>query len=268
MLKTFLYMKKKWIASHQQPYFQNRNLDRWEQVLNLGFSSTPKESWKGIGVMNRVWEAYQEGPLGSNCAHFEGSQQSQWLVLSANVRSFALYAGSVDPVGDPLKSVAGLRNHVSRMMTYTADLHQRIAESTKLIENQQRIIACLSYRHLIESLPPKTGGKKHLSGPAWTAFWERAWNNAEHDIYHKNLQTNNPLVALIDSRPGYREQIKKCGAALFSTLSANIHDYCDKNTVVAETQWDINPREILKALTPANGFGKETDWNKEREKYC
>ncbi|EKD13621.1 hypothetical protein MBM_08339 [Drepanopeziza brunnea f. sp. 'multigermtubi' MB_m1] len=131
--------------------------------IDVGSSSTAGDEGRGTAVLDGGWNPYQEEPLGTATWHIEGSQESPWAhtkhacsIIRSSSRT------SLDPVGDPLGHAARLRDLVSRMVTSTADLPQRVAE---IDETRRAQLTCApSYEtkpvtsaipyHAVHSPPP------------------------------------------------------------------------------------------------------------------
>lgn len=129
---------------------------------------------------------------------------------------------------------------------------------------QQRIIASLTFRHLMEHLPPGTT-KKMSSTACWGDFFMNALKNAQSQK-RTNLEPH-PLNALL-RKDKDTTQIATVGTVLYSTLSTNIHHFSGQYTI-SEGQWNALEYDIMRALAPlsSNIALGEVDWQKERQRF-
>jgi hypothetical protein len=227
------------------------------QILSGGNSKTQK--WKGHAVMDEVWRIYQEGPCGIGSRGYTLPQTSQWLGLCPKIRKFCVNAGITDPVEDHLTNIWKLREyevHHKQKMFGTAEMLDKITKLQKYNDRKQKIIASLSFRYLLEKLPPAGPGGVAMR---WQKFWDAIWKEA-HDGHSKNPKLRD-LVEAYDEKPLYLDQLNQHAKLIYSTLSTNIHKYSSGKVVLSRDQWDQQPYDILQALMPEKGLNAKLDCN-------
>jgi hypothetical protein len=236
--------------------------DRRSQFKILSGGNSKTQNWKGHAVMDEVWRIYQEGPCGIGNRGYTLPQTSQWLGLCPRIRNFCVNAGIIDPVEDPLNNIWQLREYImGKKMFGTAEMLDKITELQKDNDRQQKIIASLSFRYLLEKLSPAGRGGAAMR---WQMFWDAIWKEAR-DGHSKNPKLRD-LVEAYDEKPLYLDQLNQHAKLMYSTLSTNIHKYSSGKVVLSRDQWDQQPYDILQALMPEKGLNAKFDWNAERKK--
>ncbi|KAL8793425.1 MAG: hypothetical protein Q9195_004011 [Heterodermia aff. obscurata] len=148
------------------------------------------------------------------------------------------------------------------------DLEKRNRDIEQEARKQKKILTNLSLRHTLERLPPP-GGKSEKE--TWAGFWQEAVKQA-------NAGEAHPLTDLVRRyvQPEVKnhtvESVNRAGgAALYSTLSTDIHQYMNKDAFEFEPdQWHALEADILKALKPQkeNVYPDGTvNWGQERSRY-
>ena len=131
-----------------------------------------------------------------------------------------------------------------------AILTQEKEEYIEQSRTQNRIVANLTIRHILERLPPRSSKHEKTN---WDDFWKRAVDEAIGKV-------DTPLSKLVESyalqneknpkAPPNVESIKKTGgAALYGALSTKIHHFKGEYKWQKD-QWHILEWDILKAITP------------------
>lgn len=210
-------------------------------------------------VIQSLWHSLQEAVKA--CLLHKDHQMT-----SLKVAHFCLLAGCPMSAQNPATNLELLREHIASRPSATreAELRREIDELRRESLLQQRIITNLTFRHLLENLPPGTA--KHRSATArWTDFFRDALRNAQ------NRRRTNPQPHPFDSLlHKYRDiaQIETAGTLLYGTLGTNIHHFSNQYTILGD-QWNALEYEIMQALTPltTNIFAGEPDWQKERQRY-
>ncbi|CAL3967874.1 unnamed protein product [Diplocarpon coronariae] len=153
-------------------------------------------------------------------------------------------------------------------------------ELRDLNKAQERIIVCLTFRYILENLPPSLGPNDSAAG-RWRSFWNSAWDEA---IKQYNAKTPNqggevhPLVELFQQSPRGQNAIRTFGAdCLYSFLSADIHEWNRRVCVPTKDHFGVSFTAILLALVPASAKIRDGDrtfidleninWAGERQKY-
>lgn len=191
------------------------------------------------------------------------TKQEVFQTFSSKVADICLEAGCPLVQHQPSNDIYSLRKHL-----FTHDAAVREAELRKELEAerllnrvQQRIITNLTFRHLLEKLPPPSA----TATSAWDAFFRTAVHNAQQK--RKQGRTDHPLISVLNKyqRVG---QIEAVGKNFYGTLSTNIHHFSTQFEVL-DDQWNMLEADILRAITPlAENQGETgTDWAKERLRY-
>ena len=143
-------------------------------------------------------------------------------------------------------------------------MRREIEELKREVQRQQRIITNLTFRHLLENLPPRAP-KITSSTARWTDLFSNALRSAQ-DHSHLGRETH-PLHDVLRKYHN-TTQIKNVGIGLYGTFSTNIHHFSNQFTVI-DSQWNAPEADIMKALTPlpSNIVAAGIDWQKERERY-
>ena len=117
--------------------------------------------WSGVAVKERVWKVYTEGPPTNNTHFLQTENGRNWRTLCVNVREFCQKNGMPGTFHDPLRNIGHLGDSAFYQMTFIQDLHHKIGKLKDEARSKSRIIAVLSFRHLLESLPPvaRAGGQ-------------------------------------------------------------------------------------------------------------
>jgi hypothetical protein len=188
------------------------------------------------------------------------------IMSSSKVADFCIRAGCPSVTRNPVKNVERLRAHLATRSSAIreAELRREIEGLRSENQRQQRIISNLTFRHLLENLPP-TSSKKMTSTARWTEFFKNAVESSKSRS--ENASQKHPLDALL-SKYRNTSQIERVGVTLYSTFSTNIHYFNSQYTVI-ESQWNTLECDIMKALVPmpSNVTADGTDWQKERERY-
>lgn len=188
------------------------------------------------------------------------------VLSSSKVADFCIRAGCPSVTRHPVKNVERLRAHLATRSSAIreAELRREIEELRSENQRQQRIISNLTFRHLLENLPPSSS-KRMTSTARWTEFFKKAMESSKPRS--GNPSQGHPFDALLSN---YRNpsQIESIGIGLYSTFSTNIHYFNSQYTVV-ESQWNTLECDIMKALVPmpSNVTADGIDWQKERERY-
>ncbi|KUJ09649.1 uncharacterized protein LY89DRAFT_675817 [Mollisia scopiformis] len=239
---------------------------RWNQITALGIKQGKMKDWPGKEVMTNVWSTYRDGPL-DTAVSYSDPKAVGWVILSTNVRSLCSRAGSTEIVCDPIQNIANLRQQIGREMVYAAGLQHKIEEMEEEKRLQQRIIATLSFRYLIESL--SSYQYPQMSGTdSWLSFWAEAWNASL--IADQLKVRTHPLRSLRNSCHGDQKRLNKideCAKGLYSSLSTYIHRYCHDQVSLPDDQWDPIKSDIFKALKPKDGLCRDVNWETESENF-
>lgn len=198
-----------------------------------------------------------------------------WVSLVSRIHEFTNLLGCSGNSGSPFSHLGALRikiqktNNEKRETALLAQidmLERKNEEAQKQIRKQKRIMTNLTYRHLLENLPPREG---KLESNAWSDFWKEA-------VKQTNEGKSTPLTDMV-KRYGKIEKdgahtvdyIKITGAGLYSTLSTNIHHYRRGGSFEYDPdQWNEFDADILKALKPVHAHPNGTvDWELERLRF-
>jgi len=187
-------------------------------------------------------------------------------ISSSKVANFCMLAGCPSVEKNPTRNIWKLRTHLLSRPSAgrEAELRREIGALKSEIQMQQRIISNLTFRHLLENLPPAST-KKMSSTARWTDFFKHAIQISK--FRSASMSPPHPLDALL-CKYGDVNQVERVGIGLYSTFSTNIH-YFNSQYTVAESQWNALEYDIMKALVPAssNITADGIDWQKERERY-
>ncbi|KAJ9661278.1 hypothetical protein H2198_002021 [Neophaeococcomyces mojaviensis] len=191
-------------------------------------------------------------------------RHKQYKIFNMKVSDFCLRAGSPATKHNPVENIHSLRAHLSRGSMVEAELRKELEELRKLTRMQQRMITNLTFRNLLEMLPPHSTGSSSATS-RWKNFFTSALQNAQ--AQQANQTSNHPFVSILRKYPKTK-QIEDTGANLYGLLSTNIHHYSGK-FMVAEDQWNVLEVEVLKALIPLAQNQSDTgvDWDTERMRY-
>jgi hypothetical protein len=205
-----------------------------------------------------LWEQMQSST--SECAKHRDYQK-----FAKKVAEFCLEAGCPIVEHDPRSDVSALRRHLSQNLSAReAELREEIQELRNANRAQQRIITNLTFRHLLEMLPPP---KDRLTSATsqWESFIYTALEKAQKQLSEEHM--SHPLVPVL-KKHNRLKQIKNVGKHLYATLSSNIHHFSGQFTVLSD-QWNTLEADLLRALVPLPGNCTEAgvNWEKERLRY-
>lgn len=143
-------------------------------------------------------------------------------------------------------------------------MRQEVDELKRENQTQQRIITNLTFRHLLENLPPPPS-KRMSSSARWPHFFRNALKTAQNQTGTESPP--HPLASVLRKYPN-ASQLETVGVRLYSTFSTNIHCSSSQYTV-ADSQWNSLEGDIIKAFIPApsNDNADGTDWQGERQRY-
>ena len=170
---------------------------------------------------------------------------------------------------DLVKSIQAIQTHFAYN---ESELRRQYYKLHRQYLSQQRIITCLTFRHILENLPgprnPDISITQH-----WKTFWSQAWAEAEK---RKNSLSSgsdpHPLHKLVDRPNIQKDDIRKFGKLLYGQLSADIHAYACE-AVVHDYHWGANGTAILDALIPENAKKEgridlgDVNWNGVRHSF-
>ncbi len=210
-------------------------------------------------VIHSLWHSLQEA-VKACLLH------KDYQMTSSRVAHLCLLAGCPSSARNPFRNVELLREHTASRPSAMreAELRREIEELRRESLLQQRIITNLTFRHLLENLPPAT--TKHRSATVrWTDFFRDALKKVQNQS-QMNSQPH-PFDALLHKYTN-TTQIETVGTGLYGTLSTNIHHFSSQYTILGD-QWNALEYEIMQALTPipSNIPAGEPDWQKERQRY-
>lgn len=238
-----------------------RRLVRPDRFHKLAHISSSWE-WNGEEVMHDVWRVYQEGPAASDYGTFNGYRSLNWGIISYNVRSFCQYSGIHNLTQDPLENLRKLQMYIVNQNDRDRYLLSQIDTLKDTIRSRELIITSLSYRHLLERLPPAE------SGLSFETIFKVALKSAE-----KNTP-DSPLRNLAINDKKHHKKMIDHAAKLFGNLSGNIHKYCDWSAVKTD-MFGAEVQEIMDAVKPVHflvdatdsELRGEPDWEEERKRY-
>lgn len=154
-------------------------------------------------------------------------------------------------------------------------LQAEVERLGELCRVQQRMIANLSFRHVLEVLPDpgltdSDGKPLQTSAARWKQFWNDTWNKAQNQAdFFPGSSASHPFSELLTRFDwGTQERIRKTGEDLFDILSTNIHHYPGE-FAFKKYEWDVPQAAILRALTPVTARKQDgsVDWNLERQRF-
>ena len=202
-------------------------------------------------------------------------ENTQWKSLKYRIRKFNEFV-DCSVSDDPFMNISALQAKFLKsasqrrelaLQARIDDLEKRNGGMEKEVRKQKKILASLTFRHILEHLPPPSEKKEKES---WNKFWRDAVKQA-------NTGEADPLTDVVRLYGRY-EQGRTVdyinitgGSALYSALSTNIHQYMDKNFYEFEPdQWNALEAEIFKALKPqpqnVHPDGS-VNWEQERLRY-
>jgi hypothetical protein len=268
---------------------EERDIHLWKQILELGSppekilipkdqkkddedkdkdkdkekkdeENKPWKKWNGEAIKERVWKVWNEGPPTNNTYFLRTEKGRNWRTLCLNIRAFCQRNGIPGHCNDPIENINHLGHNAVYQMSFIQDLHDKIGKLKDDVRHKNRIIAVLSFRHLLESLPPRAreGGSATKS---WTTFWDKIWGKAA------KLPSEHPLAMLRKKfvRDGGKDLINEAGRLMYDTLSTSIHRFDDGKVELSKDQWDDHVYDLLMVLMPErNLLNGEVDWEKER----
>lgn len=213
--------------------------------------------------MSKIWDVYQEGPIDVD-TEIQLPQAAAWAFLVTNFRLLCSHAGLAEIMFNPLQNIANLRKQVERWMIYAGDLQQTIKKLEQEQRMHQRIIAALSFRHLLEYLPEPSRNGPPAYAKNWQDFWDKAWEAAGNAIKSGH---DHPLKHLRIKNEGRTKQVINRAHYLYGTLSNSIHGYCQGPVVLSADQWDPDDFDILSALKSISAFSRDADWVTKRQQF-
>ncbi|CAF9911271.1 MAG: hypothetical protein HETSPECPRED_000287 [Heterodermia speciosa] len=225
-----------------------------------------------------------------------------WREFASRVEAFANIIGCSAPADKTGYDVFSSVNAINKKCFDTdssareAELQAKIdlltKEKAKLEETARewtRMQATLSFRHVLERLPPPSDKKESAN---WADFWKKAVEEAT-----KPGAKNTELARIVkdyrtlkgDSKDATKNaskdatknaskdatkdiydhaKVRNTGAGLYSGFSENIHHYTGYYDL-QPSQWDILQWKILKLLTPLaeNIEDGEVQWDRERLRF-
>ena len=200
------------------------------------------------------------------------------------LRSFVYSVGCPRAHNDAESNIAELRLIRATQMPFFSKLQEDFQEQLKINARQQEVITALTFRHLIETLPPNPYGGKTDSTGRWQAYWKdmvitmdrkRAAGQRGHPLeglIGQGVVVNGDVTA---ESQKYRKGLEyRMGSDLFGILSDNIHQYQDAGDVagqyaIRDDQWGLTVRKILERLIPIhiNAQTGEVTWAAERQRF-
>ncbi|CAF9937673.1 MAG: hypothetical protein HETSPECPRED_000615 [Heterodermia speciosa] len=251
------------------------------EILRLLESPSPVHIDAGAGFEATVWlreESHAEEKrriLNSfKSALKKVDETIGWKSLKSRTLKFNELVGC-SALEDPFLNVSALQAKFLKsasarrelaLQARIDDLEKRNRDIEQEVRKQRKILASLTFRHTLEHLPPP--GEKYEK-EAWKKFWLEAVKQA-------NAGQAGPLTDVVrlygryDPKGRTVDYINQTGgAALYSALSTNIHQYMDKGSYEVEPdQWNALEAEIFKALKPQNVYPDgSVDWEQERLRY-
>lgn len=187
-------------------------------------------------------------------------------LVSPRVAQFSLLAGCPTSTQDPFRNVEMLRTYLTARSfgSQAAELRREVEKLKMESQMQQRIIANLTFRHMLENLPPGTTDKTS-STARWADFFTKTLQNAQNQT--RPDSELHPLHAVLRK---YKDttQIAAVGTGLYRALSTNIHQFSGQYTI-SKAQWNALEYDIMQALTPlpSNIALGEVDWQRERQRF-
>lgn len=155
----------------------------------------------------------------------------------------------------------------AKLLATIALLKENNLEQSQKLREQERILSCLAFRHILERLPfHRTKNEANN----WTEFWEKAVKEA-----NKPDGRVTPVTQIIRSHGIYEQgpdkpanitQIKNVGSALYNTLRTNIHHFTGEYKL-GRDQCDVLPRKILEAIVPETTNDGIISWETERYRF-
>lgn len=210
---------------------------------------------KGHAVIFSLWRSMQK-------AVADSPLHTNRQTASLKVANFCVLAGCPAPVQDPLINIHNLRQYLASNPSEIreAALRREIEDLRKTTQSQQRIITNLTFRHLLENLPPAANGT--TSTARWSSFFRSALNNVPKQGHHMH-----PLKDIL-LKYSNSKQIETVGVGLYGTFSTNIHHFTSQYAII-DSQWNALEMDIMKALVPlpSNATLTEVDWSEERKRY-
>lgn len=187
----------------------------------------------------------------------------EWRQLCFNIRTFGDQMGCSMISLNPQESISKLHESF-RKNDVAKQLRDRIKEMELELGHQRRIITCLTFRHILERLPPHPKKRMEYTND-WANFWSNAMKSAE-----KSGDDEHPLASLLNqfgTTPG-SETVEEVAQAMYGTLSTNIHHFKGEGIYeVRDDQWDVLPCAILRAIVPQSKKDGSVDWVEERKRF-
>ncbi|KAM3067057.1 hypothetical protein ACMFMG_011730 [Clarireedia jacksonii] len=207
---------------------------------------------------------------------------TQYDDLCRRVQKFCQLAGYTQQEWNPFININALRastipgRSIAREDMLVGDINalkKKISELETKLNQQDRIITAITYRHVLE----------YLSGPSLpgknSADWKKFFNAAYAKAKTLGASGTHPLSAVIKQMQAMPKtfvdkDIQDSGENMYKTLSGEIHHFSgDYNCGMFDLvpgQWGPIPSAILNALRPekvnVNPRG-EIDWNAEKARY-
>ena len=194
------------------------------------------------------------------------TKNNEYKTFALKVADFCLRAGCPAVTQNPLDNISTLRAHLTRGSAAEIELRKELEQLRKLTLFQQRIITNLTFRHLLEMLPPPPSSKSSSATARWKSFFTSAIRNAEAQQVHET--SNHPLLPLLRKHPKKVKEIEHTGGNLYGVLSTNIHHFQGEFEIGAD-QWNQLEGDILRALTPLdqNRSDAGVEWDEERRRF-
>lgn len=198
-----------------------------------------------------------------------------WKLYKSNLKAFVHHMGCARAHDDPEENISELRLFLSNSMPFIAQLQKDLQEQIEINKKQQEMITALTFRHLLEHLPPSTYTQKDASAN-WKKFWmDMVMKELENKRNNPRAVSGHPLEGLVTdwrimnpiprvaastithtTALGMKGNVWRAGDELYATLSTNIHKYMGA-FVVRDDQFGRMNRDIMNALLRIN-FDRET----------
>ncbi|KAE8440318.1 hypothetical protein EG329_008888 [Mollisiaceae sp. DMI_Dod_QoI] len=220
VLKTFFSMRRAYTQRRKELGPQKCDYSRWKEVVVLGLCRRDDMPDDRPIIEEMIWKAYKDGPLDVDNSASTFPNTSKYLLLTTNVRAFCIQAGCPFPDSDPLANVGRLREHISTKEVFnTMPLHKMIMELRAQVIAQQKVIAALSFRHMLENVCPGKGSYTER----WQRFWTVIWANAKKEAGKGRETPMTILYKQYDKHSKGLEDVDTAARNLYGMLSDNIH---------------------------------------------
>lgn len=166
-------------------------------------------------------------------------------------------------------------NEAAQTMLEAAEARIRILEEQ--IRKDEKIITCLIFRGILESLPdPNQHGSATFK---WDNFLSNALDKARIDERHPLRGVLERHRVNLTTGAGKERVMNPFGATLYRQLSTEIHQYLFTRSSnnrsefnFDENHWLIDQSNFLRAITPNATYvddvgNTEVNWVEERNRY-